>query len=43
MDISTKAQTEYRTILTADQQKVFDSNVAEIKARMDKRQEQGKS
>ena len=43
MDISAKAQTEYRTILTADQQKVFDSNVAEIKARMDKRKEQGKS
>lgn len=42
MDISTKAEAEYRTILTADQQKTFDSNVAEIKARMDKRKQQGK-
>jgi hypothetical protein len=29
-------------VLTADQQKTFDSNVAEIKARMDKRKQQGK-
>jgi Spy/CpxP family protein refolding chaperone len=42
MEISAKAQAEYRTILTADQQQIFDKNVAEIKARMDKRKQQGK-
>lgn len=42
MEISARAQAEYRTILTADQQKTYDSNVAEVKARMDKRKQQGK-
>ena len=41
MELSTKSQAEYRAILTADQQKVFDKNVAEMKERMQQRQKQG--
>lgn len=40
-DIRTRSQAEYRAILTADQRKIFDKNVAEMKARMDQRQKQG--
>ncbi len=42
MDISARSQVEYRAVLTPDQQKIFDKNVAEIKARMEKRQKQQK-
>lgn len=40
MEMMTKSQAEYRAILTADQQKVFDKNVAEMKERMEQRQKQ---
>ena len=40
MEMSTKSQAEYRAILTADQQTIFDKNVAEMKARMEQRQKQ---
>ena len=40
-ELSEKSQTEYRAILTADQQKVFDKNVADMKERMEQRQKQG--
>ncbi len=41
MELSTKSQAEYRAILTADQQNIFDKNVADMKARMEQRQKQG--
>jgi hypothetical protein len=40
MEMSTKSHAEYRAILTADQQTIFDKNVAEMKARMEQRQKQ---
>ena len=40
-ELSEKSQAEYRAILTADQQKVFDKNVADMKERMEQRQKQG--
>ena len=39
-DIRTKSIADYRAVLTADQQKIFDKNVADMKARMDARQKQ---
>ena len=39
-DIRTKSNAEYRAVLTADQQKIFDKNIADMKARMDARQKQ---
>jgi len=39
-EIRTKIQADYRAVLTADEQKVFDKNVADMKARMDARQKQ---
>lgn len=39
-DLRTKSNAEYRAVLTADQQKVFDKNIADMKARMDARQKQ---
>jgi len=41
MELSAKSQAEYRAILTADQQKVFDKNIADMKERMEQRQKQG--
>jgi Spy/CpxP family protein refolding chaperone len=41
MELTTKSHAEYRAILTADQQKIFDKNVADMKARMEQRQKQG--
>lgn len=41
MELSTKSQAEYRAILTAEQQKVFDKNIADMKERMEHRQKQG--
>lgn len=41
-DISTRSNAEYRAVLTADQQKVFDKNLEEIKARMEAREKQQK-
>ena len=32
-DIRAKSNAEYRAVLTADQQKIFDKNIADIKAR----------
>jgi len=40
IDMIIRSQAEYRTILTADQQKIFDKNAAELKARMEERQKQ---
>jgi LTXXQ motif family protein len=40
MDITTRSEVEYRAILSTSQQKIFDANVAEIKARMQQRQKQ---
>jgi periplasmic protein CpxP/Spy len=40
MDIMTKSEADYRAILTPDQQKIFDKNVADMKARMEQRQKQ---
>jgi Spy/CpxP family protein refolding chaperone len=37
MDIQTKQSAEIRAVLTADQQAIFDKNLAEMKARMDAR------
>ncbi|MFN2636708.1 MAG: Spy/CpxP family protein refolding chaperone [Gemmatimonadaceae bacterium] len=37
LDLRTKQTAEIRAILTADQQTVFDKNVAAVKARMDER------
>ena len=39
--IRTQANAEYRAILTADQQKIFDQNVAEMKSRMEQRKHKG--
>jgi Spy/CpxP family protein refolding chaperone len=39
-DIRTKSNAEYRAVLTDDQQKIFDKNVADMKARMDARMKQ---
>src|SRR5206468_4102161 len=39
-DIRAKSNAEYRAVLTADQQKIFDKNIADIKARIDARQKQ---
>ncbi|MFN2603586.1 MAG: Spy/CpxP family protein refolding chaperone [Gemmatimonadaceae bacterium] len=39
-DLRTKSNADYRAVLTADQQKVFDKNVADLKARMDARMKQ---
>ena len=39
-EIRTKSQAEYRAVLTADQQKIFDKNVADMKARMEARMKQ---
>lgn len=39
-DIRTRANAEYRAVLTADQQKIFDKNIADMKARMDARMKQ---
>jgi Spy/CpxP family protein refolding chaperone len=41
MELTTKQVAEYRAILTADQQKIFDKNIAGMKARMEQRQKQG--
>lgn len=38
--IRTRSLADYRGILTADQQKVFDKNVADMKARMEQRMKQ---
>ena len=40
-EIKTRSTAEYRAILTADQQKVFDQNIAEMKARMEQRRKGG--
>ncbi len=37
LDLNTKAQVEYRAILTPEQQVVYDKNVADIKARLEQR------
>jgi Spy/CpxP family protein refolding chaperone len=39
-DLRTKSNAEYRAVLTADQQKIFDKNIADLKARMEARQKQ---
>jgi Spy/CpxP family protein refolding chaperone len=39
-ELRTRSQAEYRAVLTADQQKIFDKNVADLKARMDQRMKQ---
>jgi Spy/CpxP family protein refolding chaperone len=39
-DIKTRSNAEYRAVLTADQQNIFDKNVADMKARMEARQKQ---
>jgi len=39
-DIRTRSNAEYRAVLTADQQKIFDKNLADMKARMDARMKQ---
>jgi Spy/CpxP family protein refolding chaperone len=39
-DIRTRSNADYRAILTADQQKIFDKNLADMKARMDERMKQ---
>ena len=39
-DIRTRSNAEYRAVLTADQQNIFDKNVADMKARMEARQKQ---
>jgi Spy/CpxP family protein refolding chaperone len=39
-EIRTKANAEYRAVLTADQQKIFDKNVADMKAHMEARRKQ---
>ena len=40
-ELMNSAHAEYRAILNADQQKVFDQNVADMKARMEQRKKQG--
>ena len=39
-DLRTRSNADYRAILTADQQKVFDKNVADMKAHMEARMKQ---
>jgi Spy/CpxP family protein refolding chaperone len=39
-EIRTKSNAEYRAVLTADQQKIYDKNVADMKERMEHRQKQ---
>ena len=39
-EIRTKSQADYRAVLTADQQKIFDKNIDDMKARMEARQKQ---
>ncbi len=39
-DIRTKSQADYRAVLTDDQQKIFDKNLADLKARMEQRMKQ---
>lgn len=39
----TSSYAEYRAILNADQQKIFDQNVAEMKARKEQRKKQGQA
>ena len=39
-DLRTRSNADYRAILTADQQKIFDKNVADMKARMEARMKQ---
>ena len=39
--IMTQSHAEYRAILNADQQKIFDQNVAEMKSRMEQRMKHG--
>lgn len=39
-DIRTKSHSEYRAVLTADQQLIFDKNLADMKARMEQHQKQ---
>jgi Spy/CpxP family protein refolding chaperone len=39
--IRTQAHAEYRGFLNADQQKIFDQNVAEMKSRMEQRRHKG--
>lgn len=41
MELSTRSRAEYRAILTAGQQKVFDKNIADMKERMEQRLKQG--
>jgi len=40
-ELMRKSYDEYRALLNADQQKVFDQNIAAIKARMEQRQKEG--
>ena len=40
--IRAKSNAEYRAVLTADQQVIFDKNLAEMKARMEERMKQQK-
>jgi Spy/CpxP family protein refolding chaperone len=39
-DLRTRSNADYRAVLTADQQKIFDKNIADMKARMEARQKQ---
>jgi Spy/CpxP family protein refolding chaperone len=39
--IMTQSHAEYRAILNADQQKIFDQNVAEMKSHMEQRKQKG--
>ena len=40
-ELKNQSNAEYRAILNADQQKIFDQNVAAMKARMEQRKKQG--
>ena len=40
MHMREQAQQSYRSILTADQQKVFDKNIADMRQRMEQRRNQ---
>jgi Spy/CpxP family protein refolding chaperone len=40
-EMMTRTHAEFRAILNADQQKIFDQNVAQMKARMEQRKKQG--
>ena len=40
-ELMLKSYDEYRALLNADQQKIFDQNIAAIKARMEQRQKEG--